>query len=179
MVRDDHLDGENVNSPSKSHQGEPGGAERRRRGGGQTRGGMKPPAGRPKQANSESEAASEEALQRKDHSHHTPERTYELKLNVSKNLFRKVQQQAMDEGIAISDLLVEYITESVTLRAWEILERKAQMKQGPQTNNHNRGQPMSKKRPGGRGMSPGQYQSIMDDKANFLEYVRTQERNRR
>ncbi|MFW7377915.1 MAG: hypothetical protein ACOH5I_03785 [Oligoflexus sp.] len=113
-----------------------------------------------------------------------------LKVKLSRSLLKKIQQQAEDEGLSIEDFVTELLAESVVLRAWEIVERKNQMRnpasaspnhrsghsQNNNNNNQNRG-PRGNKHRGG--MSHGRYQSIMDDKATFLEYVRNQERSRR
>ncbi len=107
----------------------------------------------------------------------------EITLRLSANLLRKIKAQAQEEGISSEDLIQEFLAESVTLRAFEIMEKKAQMKlggQGGQRQQQN--QPLRRNNnnnKGGNRMSQSRYQNIMDDKANFLEYVRTQERNRR
>lgn len=106
-----------------------------------------------------------------------------LSLNLTKSLYNRIRLQAEDEGVSMEDLVQEFLAESVTLRAWEILERKAQMKIGPNSNNpqhRGNGQQHNNNQRRGKGrMNHNRYQNIMDDKANFLEYVRTQERNRR
>ena len=121
-----------------------------------------------------------------------------LQISLSESLQKKLARQASEEGISTEEFISELLAESVVLRAWEIVERKNQMR-GPSgnsnhsgnsrssgnsnhnnqsnhnnRNNNNRGQ--NKHR---GGMSQGRYQSIMDDKATFLEYVRNQERTRR
>lgn len=117
-----------------------------------------------------------------------------LKLKLSRSLMKKLHQQAEDEGLSIEDFVSELLAESVVLRAWEIVERKNQMRQpsGNSVQSNQRSQNMGNSgsnhgnnsgRGGNRrhrgGMSHGRYQSIMDDKATFLEYVRNQERSRR
>lgn len=102
-----------------------------------------------------------------------------LEVRCSGSLRRQLRLQAEEEGVSVDELVTELLAEAVTVRAWEILERKNQMRAQPSPSsgnrNHNRGP-----RKGGRGgMSHGRYQNIMDDKASFLEYVRNQERNRR
>ena len=84
----------------------------------------------------------------------------------------------------MEDFVSELLAESVVLRAWEIVERKNQMRSTPSHNinnrsgnNNNGGAGNSRGRKGR--MSHGRYQSIMEDKATFLEYVRNQERSRR
>ncbi len=121
-----------------------------------------------------------------------------LRLRLSQSLTKKLKEQAADEGISLEEFVGELLAESVVLRAWEIVERKNAMKghpqQGPNSNqrpNNNsspnnqgggnrggqRGTNQSNK--GHRGMSHVRYQTIMDDKATFLEYVRSQEKARR
>lgn len=114
------------------------------------------------------------------------EATSSLTLRLSKGLRAKIQSQAEEEGIAIEELVMEYLSESVTLRAWEILERKNQMRGGGNHNhshpqrNHSQNSNRAPRKGNHRGnMSHSRYQSIMDDKASFLEYVRNQERNHR
>lgn len=121
-----------------------------------------------------------------------PEDDQSLKVKLSRSLLKKIHQQAEDEGLSIDDFVTELLAESVVLRAWEIVERKNQMRNplsssspnnnrlgnpGNGNSNHNNGRGGHRKHRGG--MSHGRYQSIMDDKATFLEYVRSQERSRR
>lgn len=120
----------------------------------------------------------------------SPDEPAELRVSLSKSLFRKIKEQAADEGISLEEFATELLSEGVVLRAWEIVERKNQMRGGnsQQPNGNNRGGQPGNNRGGqnnynnhnkkGR-MSHMRYQSIMDDKATFLEYVRNQERNRR
>ena len=130
-----------------------------------------------------------------------------LRVRLSESLVKKLKEQAADEGISLEEFISELLAESVVLRAWEIVERKNAMKgpsgQGPtgggrnNYNNQNQGNKGNNQRGGGgggsssgsgagnqgnkghRGMSQVRYQSIMDDKATFLEYVRSQEKPRR
>lgn len=115
-----------------------------------------------------------------------------VSVKLSKALLRKINSQAEDEGISVEDYLTELLSEGVVLRAWEIVERKNQMRNQVHNqsgnnrnnnNNNNGGRHHHNQRKGlnhrGNGMSHGRYQSIMDDKATFLEYVRSQERGRR
>jgi hypothetical protein len=114
----------------------------------------------------------------------------QLRVKLSKSLVRKLREQAADEGIGLDEFVTELLSESVVLRAWEIVERKNQMKGGqpmgngrgphnaPQNrNNNSQGQQRGNK--GHRGMNHSRYQTIMEDKGAFMEYVRGQERNRR
>lgn len=105
-----------------------------------------------------------------------------LTINLSNSLLRKLSKQAEDEGVSLEDFVSELLAESVVLRAWEIVERKSQMRSTPSQNPNSRsgnssGNSRNNNRKGR--MSHGRYQSIMDDKATFLEYVRNQERSRR
>jgi predicted HicB family RNase H-like nuclease len=118
----------------------------------------------------------------------------QLRVKLSKSLVRKLREQAADEGIGLDEFVTELLSESVVLRAWEIVERKNQMKggqpmgngrgngpNGPQqnrNNNNNNGQGHRGNK-GHRGMNHSRYQTIMEDKGAFMEYVRGQERNRR
>ncbi|NRA67092.1 MAG: hypothetical protein HRU19_21565 [Pseudobacteriovorax sp.] len=113
-----------------------------------------------------------------------------LEVAVSNSLRKKLERQAAEEGIELQDFISELLAESVVLRAWEIVERKNQMRgsgnsQSGNRNNYNGNGNNNSGRNGNRGgkgrsgMSHGRYQSIMDDKATFLEYVRNQERSRK
>lgn len=122
---------------------------------------------------------------------HSEPQNGELTVSLSRALLRKIGEQAREESISVEDLVRELLSESVVLRAWEIMERKIQMRGGNAQGSHqggnqrggnqggNQGGNRGGHRKGHRGMSHGRYQSIMDDKATFLEYVRNQERNRR
>jgi len=119
----------------------------------------------------------------------------QLRVKLSKSLVRKLREQAADEGIGLDEFVTELLSESVVLRAWEIVERKNQMKggqpmgngrgngpSGPQqnrNNNNNSNGQGHRGNKGHRGMNHSRYQTIMEDKGAFMEYVRGQERNRR
>lgn len=115
----------------------------------------------------------------------------ELRFIISEALMIKLKAQAVEEGISLQDYLRELLAEGATLRAWEIVERRMQMRGGSgnqyqgQNNNRNHGNGNQNRRGGGdrnqnrRGMSQSRYQNIMDDKASFLEYVRSTERQQR
>ncbi len=124
--------------------------------------------------------------------------TARISLQVSRKLHQRLIDQAHEEGVGLDEYLAELLAEGATLRAWEILERNAGMRanqnrpnpQQPQQsqsgNNrnsrggNNRGGKQSGGGGGGGGgrgrMNHTRYQTIMDDKAAFLEYVRSQER---
>jgi len=122
-----------------------------------------------------------------------PENIEQLHVKLSKSLIRKLREQAADEGIALDEFVTELLSESVVLRAWEIVERKNQMKggsqplgnnrsTGPQQQNRNNNQQQQQGQrgtKGHRGMNHSRYQNIMEDKGAFMEYVRGQERTRR
>ena len=61
----------------------------------------------------------------------------ELKVRLSKQLHLKLLRMAQDEGVALESLVQELLAEGVTLRAWEIIERKSAMRGG----NQSHGQP--------------------------------------
>lgn len=117
----------------------------------------------------------------------------QLRVKLSKSLVRKLREQAADEGIGLDEFVTELLSESVVLRAWEIVERKNQMKGGqpsmgngrgngphnPQQNRNNNNGQGHRGNKGHRGMNHSRYQTIMEDKGAFMEYVRGQERNRR
>jgi len=112
---------------------------------------------------------------------------YEFSVVVGTSLGRKLIEQAEDEGLSVEEYMRELLAESVVFRAWELAERKIQMRggnsQGNQQNqqhrggnNNNNNNRNNKGRNRRGGMSHSRYQNIMDDKASFLEYVRNQER---
>ena len=102
---------------------------------------------------------------------------FEATIKLSSALGKRLTSQAIDEGLSVEDYLSELVAEGAVVRAWEIAERKAQMKR-PDT--HHQASRSNGKRDGqkfSRGRRPRQnYNSIMSDGANFLEYVREQER---
>jgi hypothetical protein len=112
-----------------------------------------------------------------------------LTLRLSNTLIRKLLEKARIEGVKIDDLATELLAEGLVLRAWEIMEKKGAMRgpsqhPGPNVNN-NRGSKFgfrtggnnhSRNAPTGKGGGRGAYKNIMEDNANFLEYVRSQEK---
>ncbi len=122
-----------------------------------------------------------------------------LPLKLSATLVRKLMEKAQVEGVSIEDLAGELLAEGLVLRAWEIVEKKNAMRSpsnNPNTNgssNHRnqkfgfRGQGHHVKRMNGSNYSHDNgsppktarqnYNHIMEDNANFLEYVRNQEKN--
>lgn len=103
-----------------------------------------------------------------------------FKLPLSRALARKVQQKAVDEGVAPEELLCELVAEGLVLRAWEIMERKSTMRGGrPQNFNQkggNRYREQKNRRSFNRGNRAEKGTAILEDRAAFLEYVRSQEK---
>ncbi len=114
-----------------------------------------------------------------------------LQIKVSAALIRKLTMQAQDEGVSLEEFIGELLAESVVLRAWEIVERKAQMRGGNASGNQQQaGNRNNQGQGGGRHNHKGgggnrntrnhqRYHTLMEDKAAFLEYVRNQERKQR
>ena len=114
-----------------------------------------------------------------------------LSIKVSRTLKAKLKEKAEDEGISLEDFVSELLGEGLVLRAWEIAEGKAAMtgnshpQQGNNKKNYqNKGghkQQGNFKRGNGKrgGSKRNNYNRIMDDNANFLEYVRNQENRNR
>jgi hypothetical protein len=121
-----------------------------------------------------------------------------LILNVSETLKRKLIETSQDEGIGVEDLAAELLGEGLVLRAWEIIERKSAMsgnsngnqqqskgkhyqnKGGYKQQGHfKRGKKGGNGNGNGNGNKKNNYNRIMDDNANFLEYVRNQENRNR
>ena len=120
-----------------------------------------------------------------------------LTVTLSESLFRKLQHKSHGEGVSMQELARELLAEGVILRAWEILERnKAMMRPNSNTSgfsNENRSRSpnsrpqstMQKPRsgfqhpnPNGPQRRPSNYRNILEDSANFIEYVRSQERKK-
>lgn len=134
-----------------------------------------------------------------------PPREPVLTARLSHQLHDKLIRTARDEGVTLESLVQELLAEGVTLRAWEIIERKGAMRgiqpqgsgpQGPRDNNRNfnnnqhgnrhQGGHQGHRGPGGNNgrmsnnRAPGRGNNAwMEDKAAFLEYVRNQEKRRR
>lgn len=103
-----------------------------------------------------------------------------FKLPMSRSLARKVQQKATDEGVTPEELLCELVAEGLVLRAWEIMERKSTMRGGrPQNFNQkggNRYREPKSRRSFNRGNRAEKGAALLEDRAAFLEYVRSQEK---
>ena len=123
-------------------------------------------------------------------------KTGPLILNLSASLLRKLTDKAQVEGVSVQDFASELLAEGLVLRAWEIVEKKNAMRgmnsnnSSPQPNNSYRGSKVGyrnnqnshvKRMPdsGQKSVSRQNYKNIMEDNANFLEYVRSQEKRDR
>lgn len=119
-------------------------------------------------------------------------------VKLSKALKSRLVYKAESEGLTVSEFCEELLAEGMVLRAWEIMERKATLKQDsgngtnrPNSNNrhHNNNQNFKHKnnsnqnnnrRPHNNNLRHNKNQSnfnnkMMDDKATFMEYLRKQE----
>ena len=130
-----------------------------------------------------------------------PQADHTIHIKLSKSLFSKLKHKSQIEGISLEDLSSELLAEGLVLRAWEIMERKSTMRnnsngngnnysnnrsQHKQTyrnnnsNNNYRGRSSSHSHGHYNGQNGsgrrGNYQHILEDNANFLEYVRNQEK---
>lgn len=123
-------------------------------------------------------------------------KTSSLILNLSATLLRKLTDKAQVEGVSVHDFASELLAEGLVLRAWEIVEKKSAMRgmgsqhSSPQPNNSYRGGGSKpgyrnnqnshvKRMPDSGQKSRQSYKNIMEDNANFLEYVRSQEKRDR
>ena len=65
-----------------------------------------------------------------------------LTLKLSQSLIGKLKHSAQEEGIDIGALVAELLAEGITLRAWEIIERKSAMRgNGAGNGNHQHAAP--------------------------------------
>lgn len=114
----------------------------------------------------------------------------QLTLSLSSTLIRKLTEKAQSEGVSIQDFVSELLSEGLVLRAWEIVEKKGAMRghinnSSSQHNNNYRNNKSSYrnnnsvKRMPDKNNSRHSYKNIMEDNANFLEYVRSQEKKDR
>ncbi len=120
-----------------------------------------------------------------------------LSVRLSATLVRKLGEKAQIEGVSVEDFAGELLAEGLVLRAWEIVEKKNAMRgvnsSGPSSPQGNyRNQKFGyrnnqngyvKRMSNDSGSTPKSntrqsYKNIMEDNANFLEYVRSQEKNR-
>ena len=126
--------------------------------------------------------------------------SHKIELSLSGSLYRKLLDKSKKEGVSFNELASELLAEGIVLRAWEIMERKNAMKgpnsspQGQQrnprqnynrnnSNNNNYSSSKGKYRSGGnnfQGKPQKKYNKFsgqdMGDNANFIEYVRSQEK---
>ncbi len=114
-----------------------------------------------------------------------------LQIPLSQSLIRKLTSKAQSEGVSMEELAGELLAEGLVLRAWEIMERKNTMRKssapnssGP-NNNNNKGANRNfgkNNQPNNRRQSliprrPANYNNIIEDSANFIDYVRKQEKS--
>lgn len=112
-----------------------------------------------------------------------------LTLKLSETLHKKLCAKAQHEGVSPQELAQELLAEGLVLRAWEIIEKKQAMRgasSGGLAQNHHsssgrqgRFRANSNSRRGGGSYDQqrkGHYRNLMEDRANFLEYVRAQEK---
>ncbi len=131
------------------------------------------------------------------------EQAFNIALDLSGSLGKKLRDVAREEGITVESFARELIAEGLLLRAFEIADRRNNMRQGsnPQSQgsqgsyNNNRGGGQGSNYRGPQGGRGGQQQNhrggnnqnrrnvnihnLMEDKASFIEYVRSQEKKRR
>ena len=129
------------------------------------------------------------------------ENVQSLTTKLSDSLYRRLVAKATSEGVSLDDFVRELLAEGLVLRAWEIMERKSAMRKGfsQPSNIPRQFRPSSKGRTrsksgypylpansnGSTFNQPGpsyskssrrqDYNQIMDDNANFIEYVRNQD----
>lgn len=137
-------------------------------------------------------------------SHELPqgENMEKIELNLTATLYRKLCDKSKKEGVTVNELASELLAEGLVLRAWEIMERKTAMKQPSHSNNSNNSQGGGKQGHKNFGRSRNNYNNqnfqgnnknnllqqnnrrnnnkfnnrSSDDNANFIEYVRSQEK---
>ena len=116
-------------------------------------------------------------------------------IKISDSLRLKLKSQAEDEGVSLEEFVTELLAEGGVIRAWEIIEKKSTMTGGQnhqgnkkeknfqskggykQQGNFKRG---NKRNSNSNGNSKkNNYNHIMDDNANFMEYLRSQENRNR
>lgn len=128
-------------------------------------------------------------------------------IKLSKSLFNALCAKSKEEGVSAQEFALELISEGLTLRAWEIMERKQAMKHGKPgpnnggtasytnnnrqngkggfrqgNNNFSRGRNGYNKfsnNPSNHGGRQNNFKNIIDDNASFIDYVRKQEKKNR
>jgi hypothetical protein len=119
----------------------------------------------------------------------------EIRIRLSQSLHDKLLESAHDEGIGVDELAKEILAEGVTMRIWDILERRARTREGQMLQNHGQNASPGNQKYGhhkghgnhkgggnhhGRGNSRHErYQDILNDSAAFMDYVRKKEGNQR
>ena len=136
--------------------------------------------------------AQSEPTKQRDHDSGSRDDSAELTVTLSRSLLKKLVSKAEAERIPVSDFACELLAEGLVLRAWEIMERKSTLKAAH--SNHAGGGGRSSGRGGNRGSGNhgyprrgggpsggrrGGHRAILEDSANFLEYVRAQEKRQR
>lgn len=127
-----------------------------------------------------------------------------FQIRLSRALHKKLLSKAQMEGVSPQDLARELLSEGLVLRAWEIVERKNTMRSSSQgnnfsqnsnngrnqgktgyRNNHSQGSSNGYNRNRQNNYSNnsssnhnrrGNFNHILEDSANFMEYVRNQEK---
>ena len=130
----------------------------------------------------------------------------DLTVKLSRSLYAKLLESAHDEGIAVDELAKEILAEGVTLRIWDILDRRMRTREGEmlhhqqnrgpqggqnrgnQGNQGNQGNPGNNKGGHNRQHQGGpkgrndrrqeRYNNILNDGPSFLEYVRQLDKKR-
>jgi len=142
------------------------------------------------------EAVPEEILNEKKQTIHQEDQTEEerdtMSISLSKSLIKKLYSISKNEGVHPNDLARELIAEGLVLRVWEIFERDQTMRHHVNNQNHrnsyqnngnrhfNKSQENHRKKSFSSNRSNrSNYNTIMEDKGAFLEYVRSQERKTR
>ena len=115
-----------------------------------------------------------------------------LEVNVSLSLKQKLREKANEEGVTIDDFIGELLAEGLALRAWEIIERKSMMRHNPPSyssprqgghrqrnqnaNAHQFSYGYKNNHQNNHNNRGNRYSNIMEDNANFIDYVRKQEK---
>ncbi len=126
----------------------------------------------------------------------------QLVVKLSDALMKKLQSTALKENISVDTLVSELLGEGLVIRAWELIPKRSFMGESSQDyhgsyssqNSQGRAKPpynrgghpnsvnKGPKFSNGQGFSPNKdnkkrnYKDIMSNNANFIEYVRSQEK---
>lgn len=90
----------------------------------------------------------------------------ELAARISKSLHRELAFQARSEGIELNQLLAELLAAGLEARSRSRGRPAPRREEGPAPDGGERD------RPRGRGPQGNRYHNLMEDRANFIEYVR-------